>query len=583
MSAKDNVMKALSEGHGSSRAHRATSTNKNVKYTNLATQVSYLHLIAITITACFLFRKKFDLSLFTIAKTLVHVTFFYYIIWGSWLYPFYFSPLRHIPTVSGFPLWGQFFSIITEECGVPQRRWHRSLGPVIRYYFPFGSERLSVASDEGIRHLTVKNPYNFPKPVRAKLWMIRILGDGVLLAENDAHVSQRKTLNPGFSIQAIRTFTPVFWDKALKMTTLQMSEIMSYQKNADDDGPVTLELLDWFNRCTLDIIGEAGFGFELSSLEHSGAAIRDAYRMVFNFDIMSRALHGLQAFFPSSKHLPAKMNNDMEMARGIITKKANEIIDGRLEKAEKALDNKNILTLIAKENRRLINAGEPGLSKEAMRDQVMTFLAAGHDTTATGVAWTIHLLASHPDIQHRTRAEIKEHMPFLFDPKWRADPVSPSLNELDPDQLPFLDNLCRESLRYIPPIPMTVRESVKDDVIDGYAVPAHTVIYMLANTINRMEWFWGDDADEFNPDRWNNLPATAVPNSFMTFLQGPRGCIGRKFAEVEMKVMLCILLSAFEFNINNKKVNPEDWKMWRLVLRPRDGVSVHVKPLEHMC
>jgi cytochrome P450 len=496
----------------------------------------------------------------------------YWVIWRSWLFPTYFSELRHVPTVQGFPLWGQLIPIIFEECGLPQRRWHRQHGPIIRYFFPLGCERLSLADDMAIRHLTVKDPYNFPKPLRAKLWMVRILGEGVLLAENVEHARQRKTLNPGFSISAIRTLTPIFWEKALLMADLQRGEMEESGKPS-----ISFEVLEWLNRCTLDIIGQAGFGYDIDSLEDATLPIRHAYRLVFKFDLASRALHGLQAFFPKSKHIPAQMNRDMEEARRIIQNEATTIIHEKLEEAEQAEDAKDVLALIAQENLKLQGKGEAGLSFESMRDQIMTFLAAGHDTTATGTAWTIHLLSTHPEIQDRLRQEIREYMPFLFDPTWTYDR---SMILTDPDHLPYMDNVCRESLRYIPPIPMTVRESVEDDVIEGYKVPGKTVLYMLANAINRMEWFWGEDADIFDPDRWDHLPKTAVPNAFMTFLQGPRGCLGRKFAEVEMKVLLCVLLSRWKFERDYTTEDPEDWKMWRLVLRPKDGITVVATPVE---
>ena len=101
-----------------------------------------------------------------------------YTCYSSWIFPFYISELRHIPTVPGFPLWGQFFAIITTECGVVQRGWHQQYGPIVRYFFPFGSERLSVTDDDAIKHMTVRNPYNYPKPQRARLWMRQILGEG---------------------------------------------------------------------------------------------------------------------------------------------------------------------------------------------------------------------------------------------------------------------------------------------------------------------------------------------------------------------------------------------------------------------
>jgi len=119
---------------------------------------------------------------------------------------------------------------------------------------------------------------------------------------------------------------------------------------------------------------------------------------------------------------------------------------------------------------------------------------------------------------------------------------------------------------------MTVSQSIADDRLGEYHVPAGTVIYVLANAINRLPMYWGPTADEFNPDRWDKLPSTYTTNAFMTFLQGPRGCVGRKFAETEMKVLLCCLLSMDNFEKDPSIEDPEQLKMWRLVLRPRIGL-----------
>ncbi|KAJ9133008.1 Cytochrome P450 [Pleurostoma richardsiae] len=533
-------------------------------------KITFGPVAAVTTTASFLAAKHYDYPVVSaIGLAWAAMLPLYSVVWLSWIYPFYVSELRHVPTVAGFPLWGQFFAIILEECGVPQRRWHKQYGPIIRYFFPFGAERLSIADDEALKQMTVKNPYNYPKPVRAKLWMVRVLGEGVLLAEGAEHVHQRKALAPGFSIQSIRALTPVFWEKSLSLARCWREEM-----RAEGVATKSIEVLEWLNRTTLDIIGKAGFGYDIDSLTHPETPIREAYRLVFAFDLMSRALHGLQAFVPASKHIPAKMNRDVETSRRIIVDKATEIITEKQEQAAQNASGKDILALIARDDRKAKAAGEKGLSFETMRDQVMTFLGAGHDTTATGVAWTIHLLSTHPEIQSRLREEIKDHMPFLFRANERFDPAK--LAAADADQLPFLDNVCRESLRYIPPIPMTVRQSIADDVLGGYKVPAGTVVYILANAINRLPQYWGETADVFDPDRWDDLPETATPNAFMTFLQGPRGCVGRKFAETEMKILLCCLLSMYEFKRDESVPNPEDWKMWRLVLRPKDGVTVKV-------
>ncbi|KAK3906975.1 cytochrome P450 [Staphylotrichum tortipilum] len=496
----------------------------------------------------------------------------YWGVWRSWVFPYFFSPLRHVPTVPGFPLWGQFMPIILEECGVPQRRWHDLYGPVIRYSFPLGCERLSFADDAGLKHLTTKNPYNFPKPVRAKLWMVRILGEGVLLAEGEEHIYHRKVLTPGFSLSAVRDLAPFFWDKALFMAELQQAEM-----EADAQTTGKFEILEWLNRCTLDIIGEAGFGYDIDSLRFPDLPIRDAYRLVFNFDFASSALHGIQAFFPQSRHIPAQMNRDMEQARKMILEQATTIINDRINDAKHNRFARDILSLIAQENTRLKVLGETGLSFETMRDQIMTFLGAGHDTTATGAAWALYMLAIHQDIQARLRDEIREYIPTLFEPFLQFRTWSTRLP--DPDKLPYLNKVCREALRFIPPIPMTVREAQVDDIVYETHVPAGTIVYMLANAINRMEWFWGPDADLFNPDRWDSLPKTVVPNAYMTFLQGPRGCLGRKFAELEMKILLCVFVSTWEFVPDFDNEDPEDLKMWRLVLRPMEGITLLMRPI----
>lgn len=478
----------------------------------------------------------------------------YRVVWRSFIFPIYFSKLRNIPTVPGVPLLGQFVTIISRECGVPQRRWHRKYGPIIRYYFPFGSERLSVADDALLKYITVTDPYNFPKPARAAQWMQRILGKGILLAEGRNHALQRKALTYGFSTQSIYELMAAFWEKSLLL-----GDILRQQMEDAGETTKSIEVLEWANRCTLDIIGRAGFGIEIDCLRDQHAPIRVAYQKVFNFGFFSRALHGLQAFFPWSKHLKSQMNRDMEDAQKIILDKATEVITARIEgsKNSKSSRGKDILALMAEENLRLETQGKPAMSKETMRDQVMTFLGAGHDTTATALVWTLHLLSIHPKIQTRLRDEIRQYMPYLFDKDCRHDPVK--LDMVNPDALPYLNNVCREALRYIPPIPMTVREVRNEFTFGDYTIPAGTIIYILANAINRLEYFWGETADDFDPDRWDKLPETAGTNAFMTFLQGPRGCVGRKFAETEMKVLLCSLLSIFEFERDYQTPDPERW------------------------
>lgn len=115
---------------------------------------------------------------FSITKTILLCAFSGltgWIIYCSFVYPFFLSPLRHIPTPPCIPIWGHFFQIINAEAGVPQREWHRNYGPMIRYFFPLGAERLSIIDDDAIKQVTVRDCYSYAKPARVQKWMARFL------------------------------------------------------------------------------------------------------------------------------------------------------------------------------------------------------------------------------------------------------------------------------------------------------------------------------------------------------------------------------------------------------------------------
>ena len=532
-------------------------------------QLSFTSLSLSAILSGLVLHKLTALTAFTaFGGSYLLTILFYYVLYQSWYYPFYVSPLRRIPTPPCFPLWGHCPTIFTNETGVPLRKWHQEYGNVVRYFYLLGSERLSVVDQESIKQVTIKNPYNYPKPLSVKYWMGRILGrDGILLAEGGVHVQQRKVLAPGFSTQSIKTLYPIFWRKALLLSEIWRQKIVK-----DNKDHKYIEVLEGLNRTTLDIIGQAGFGTEIDSLRRPDAPLPVAYKALFTFSLAARVYHALNSKTTWANYLPFKMNHDMVKSRKVICDAATDIINRKLFEVDSK--DKDIIALTI---RGFNVPGAEQLSFETMRDQIMTFLGAGHDTTATGAAWTLHLLAKHPAIQQRLRAEIKQHMPSLFDPGSREDDAK--LANVDVDQLPYLENVCRESLRYIPPIPFTVRQSVSEDRLGGYIIPPHTYVYVHANTINQLPQYWGSTAAEFDPDRWDHLPDTYCPEAFMTFLQGPRGCIGRKFAETEMKTLLCSLLSMYVFEPDTTFDDPEKWKMWRIVLRPKDGIRLKVSQL----
>lgn len=365
-----------------------------------------------------------------------------------------------------------------------------------------------------------------------------------------------------------------FWEKGLLLREILDHDVSRSDPNA------SLELLDYLNRATLDIIGRVAFAFDVDSLTNPAVPLRQAYSRMFAFDFMSCLSQAIAMYLPWTRRIPTKMNRDTARSAKTISDTASRIVESKLSEDEESSMpmSKDILSLVVRQNESLLKTDGDKLSFDELRDQVMNFLGAGHDTTATGVAWTIDLLSKHIDVQDRLREEIISNFPLLtqsdIDPH-RGGTMLASFNLLD--QLPYLTNVCNESLRFIPPVPIVIRECVDDTTLSGYFIPKGTNIFISSNAINRLPWFWGSNANVFDPERWDNLPKSWVPGAFQTFLEGPRGCIGRKFAETEMKVLLCCLLSKSRFERDETWPDQEERKNWRIVLRPRDGIRVKIR------
>lgn len=222
-------------------------------------------------------------------------------------------------------------------------------------------------------------------------------------------------------------------------------------------------------------------------------------------------------------------NADIYAAARLIRAMCADLIKEKKEKlARKELVDLDILSV----------ALESGaFSDENLIDQLMTFLAAGHETTASAMTWATYLLAKHPEVQARLRAEVREHLPPISSPE-----DTTTVSSMDIDRMTYLNAVCNEVLRYFSPVPLTLRVAACDTSIQGQFVPKGTQIMLVPWAVNKSVSLWGDDALEFNPDRWipkssNDKQAAsggATSNfAFLSFLHGPRSCIGLSFAKAE--------------------------------------------------
>lgn len=190
-----------------------------------------------------------------------------------------------------------------------------------------------------------------------------------------------------------------------------------------------------------------------------------------------------------------------------------------------------------------------GFTDEGLVNQLMTFLIAGHETTASALSFAICMLCQHPKIQSRLREEVRSLLP---------DPRSPtsSISSNDIDSMPYLNAVCNEVLRLYPPVPLTVRVAAQDTTLIGHYIPKGTTIFISPWATNADKDFWGEDAGNFNPDRWlgegkANTGGIETNYAFLTFLHGPRSCIGQSFAKGEFACLLAAWAGTFETRFGN--------------------------------
>jgi cytochrome P450 len=213
-----------------------------------------------------------------------------------------------------------------------------------------------------------------------------------------------------------------------------------------------------------------------------------------------------------------------------------------------------------------------GFSDEDLVNQLMTFLAAGHETTASALSWAVYLLCKHPDVQARLREELRAELP--------AFSTLNTISAAQIDRLPYLHAVLNEVMRLFPPVPLTMRKSATDTTIQSHFIPAGTTILICPWAINTSAALWGDNARDFVPERWlapgcANTGGAESNYAVTTFLHGPRSCIGKDFARAEFACLVASLVGRFDMELEDK-----EWVLQiqgGITARPKGGLRVRVR------
>ncbi|KAH7925349.1 cytochrome P450 [Leucogyrophana mollusca] len=450
----------------------------------------------------------------------------------------------------------------SEEVGDLELQWGRAFGPTFRTQGCYGEEKLWTADPKALQHVFHTSGYRYPKGTLVTEVGKLFSGEGILSAAGDDHRRQRKIMNPAFSTGQLRAFLPVFRRSAARLSEKWKEELQITLPF----GGRAINISPMLGRMALDVVGEAAFDDQFGALDGNENELARAFDSLFAdsflhpppWDILFKATW---RYLPPSvlgliKYLPTKEYKRFRSYLRVAFRRGKELIEQKSSGAEKG--SKDIMSILVQSN--LSEDAETRLSEVEMLSQIATLLIAAHDSIANTLAWLLYELARHPEDQQKIRDEIIATRARIE--ARHSDDFTPA----DLDAMIFTNAVIKESLRLHPVAPVLVREAGYDDILP-LAVPIQTKsgkatteipiasgtqITASVWTYNRLESVWGGDAAVWNPARFldhKERTNVGVFANLMTFSAGIRGCIGWRFALLELQVVLTELIETFDFRI----------------------------------
>ena len=411
--------------------------------------------------------------------------------------------------------------------------------PIVSTGLPF-TRILLVHEPRAIKHVLLDNAGSYQKDSIQRRVLSAGLGEGLLSAEGDQWRTQRRILAPIFARKTILDFAPAMLEAADALTARWRRK----------DGE-TIDIAAEASRLTLDVLERTIFsdGFGRDAEE-----IRDAMGVYFNTvgKIDPLDLLGLPPSVPRLSHW--RVRATLRLFESAI----DQIITLRRSRANKNSGDaaNDILTL-------LLAALDPDtgehMSEAEVRSNILTFIAAGHETTANTLTWSLFLLSQSAEWRERVAAEANREL---------GGPVAGLA-----DRLVETRAVIDEAIRLYPPIAAISRVATGDDTLDAVAVKRGTMIVIAPYVLHRHRLYWRDP-DGFDPGRFLGAAKNEIDRfTYIPFGAGARTCIGSAFALQEATLVLATIMKNFDLTLAPDK---QVWPLLRVTLRPADGMQMTI-------
>ncbi|KAK0207538.1 cytochrome P450 [Armillaria fumosa] len=458
------------------------------------------------------------------------------------------------PPRPSFFLGHVYFLLSRQHVGDLEMEWYEQYGAVYRTGGCFGQDILSVADPKALHYIFHSPGYRFLKTRDTVRFSDAFVGQGVGTVQGSDHQRQRKILGPAFVTSQLRLFLKVFQACALKLT----EKINGYVGKGRE-----INVLQWTSKVSLDIIGITAFRYQFNSISDEQTELMAALNNILGesqmwptkWEILFTALWRIlpEWILFLLERLPSRLAVRLKLFKDVAVKVSRPIFEKQLIEVANDPDpsEKDIVTVLAMSH--LADDVKKKMNDHEIDSQLTTFIAAGHIATAGAIAWILYELSRHPEVQTKVREEIVI-----------AKSKSPgALTWDDYDAMAWLNAVIKEVLRYHALGYGLFREASQDDVLplaepiitsDGQScseIPISKGQIIFASVLPSV---WGDDAAEWNPcrfleDRGIKQESLGTYTNLMTFGAGVTGCLGWRFAIMELQSVVVELLSNFEFGI----------------------------------
>ena len=419
-------------------------------------------------------------------------------------------------------------------------KWIEEHGDIFRVRSPLGQATI-VAAPELARQVLVDRATRYQQKSRAYAVLRILMGNGLVTSEGESWRRQRKLVQPAFHRRRL--------DALFTMMVERSTDTVARLAPAAQSGD-SMDVAPLLSQLTLDIIARAMFSSDVQ-----GAAADVSHHIGILNEYALRLLRRPWLFL-LPRRFPTPLNaakyRSLKSLNGIV----HDIIKTRRQQAGTHDDLLNMLLSACEED-----TGR-GMTDQQLRDEVMTIFVAGHETTANAMAWLLHLVSKHPEVEEQLVAEIDAHWP------------ESGLTIENLGAFSYVRQVIEESLRVHPTIWSVGRRCTEPDELGGYSIPVGMNVVVPIFYFHWSERYWPDPL-KFDPSRFS--PERRPSPESMTYLPfgaGQRSCIGNHFALQELMILTILFHRHYQFQIEPGFTVERDPL---ITLRPKHGMRMTVR------